>query len=116
MASVEGDRMNKTAIWITTIIAVATVISFYLWASHNRYSIITSSEGLAYQVDRKTGKSWALIGDQKIEQNSPNVKEGPEFKLPLDEQMKITGNAGLNYDEDRKKCIRYLTGFILLDG
>lgn len=89
--------MNKTAIWVTAIVAVAGVIAFWIYSSHNRYYIMTSSQGIAYEVDRKTGNSWALIGERKIQQESPDVKERQERPLPYDERTKVTGNAGLNY-------------------
>ncbi len=89
--------MNKTTIWIAAIIAIAAVLAFYIWSSHNRYYIMTSSKGVVYEVDRKTGKSWALIGSRKIEHNSPDIKERSERPLPYAEAAKITGNAELGY-------------------
>lgn len=89
--------MNKTAIWIAAIIAAAAVVGFHIWSSHNRYYIMTSSKGVAYEVDRKTGKSWELIGGRKIEHESPDIKERPERPLPYAEATKLTGNAGLSY-------------------
>jgi hypothetical protein len=91
--------MNKTAIGIAAIIAAAAVVGFYIWSTHNRYYIITSSNGIAYEVDRKTGKSWVLFGGRKIEQESPDTQDRPEHPLPLAEKEKITGTAGLGFDE-----------------
>ncbi len=89
--------MNKTVIWVVAIIASACVAAFYVWSSHNRYYIMTSSKGIAYEVDRKTGKSWALIGTRKIAQESPDIKEKSERPLPYAERAKVTGNASLSY-------------------
>lgn len=89
--------MNKTVIWVTAIVAAAGVMAFWVYSSHNRYYIMTSSKGIAYEVDRKTGKSWALIGGRKIPQESPDIKEQPEQILPYAERAKVTGNAGLSY-------------------
>ncbi len=89
--------MNKTVVWVVAIIAMATVVAFYVWSSHNRYYIMTSAKGIAYEVDRKTGKSWALIGNRKILQESPDTRHNPERPLPYAERAKITGNAGLSY-------------------
>lgn len=86
--------MNKTIVWVAAIIAVAGVVIFYIWSSYDRYYITTSSKGIAYEVDRKTGKSWALIGGRKILQES---LDKPKRPLPGDEQIKITGNAELSY-------------------
>lgn len=57
---------KKTAIWIAVIFASALVISTYLWASHNRYDIVVGDGSAAYEVDRKTGKTWYIRGDRKI--------------------------------------------------
>ena len=70
-SSIRGNKINKTVIWVVAIIAVATVAAFYVWSSHNRFYIMTSSQGIAYEVDRKTGKSWALMGVEKVPQESP---------------------------------------------
>ena len=89
--------MNKTAVSIAAILAVATVISFYIWSSHNRFYIMPSSQGFAYEVDRKTGRSWALIGANKIEQEMPDTKKRSERPFSDSEKVKITGNASLGY-------------------
>lgn len=92
--------MNKTVVWVAAIIAAAAVAVIYIWSSHNRYYIATSSKGIAYEVDRKTGKSWALIGGQKIPQQGPDKPGRP---LPNDEKTKITGNARLSPGSFRGK-------------
>jgi hypothetical protein len=89
--------MNKTLILVVSIISIAIVAIFYVWSSHNRYYIMTSSKGIAYEVDRKTGKSWALYGDRKILQEGTDTRDKPEKPLPLAERSKITGNASLSY-------------------
>ena len=67
---------NRTVIAVLGIVAVACLIAFYIWASHNRYYIVTGSQGFAYEVDRKTGESWLLYRDHKTPQEGyHNAKE-----------------------------------------
>lgn len=84
--------MNKTVILIAAIIAVSASVLFYASLSHNRYYITTTSRGDAYEVDRKTGKSWALVGTEKIEQDNPDISEK---KLPPGARAKVHGYGGL---------------------
>jgi hypothetical protein len=89
--------MNKTVIAVAAIVAVACLIAFYIRLSHNRYYIMTGSQGVAYEVDRKTGESWMLYGYRKIAQQGGGESRQKEQELPYAEASKITGNAGLSY-------------------
>jgi hypothetical protein len=89
--------MNKTVVAVVGIVAVACLVGFYIWASHNRYYIMTGSQGVAYEVDRKTGESWMLYGARKIPQQGGGESRQKEEELPYAEASKITGNAGLSY-------------------
>ena len=90
--------MNKNVIAVVSIIATAFIVVFYIWSSHNRYYIMTSSKGIAYEVDKKTGESWMLHGGKKVPQESPERnKKQEEKELPFEESTKITGNASLSY-------------------
>lgn len=54
--------MNKTAIWITAIVAVAAVVVFCIWSSNNRYYITTNSrvcDGIQPRVIRNVGRHVA---------------------------------------------------------
>jgi hypothetical protein len=88
--------MNKTVIAVAAIVAVACLIAFYIWSSHNRYYIMTRSQGVAYEVDRKTGESWRLYKDRKIAQQGGGESRQKEQELPYAEASKITGEAGLS--------------------
>jgi len=88
--------MKKNAVWIIAILAVSIIAIFYIWSSHNRYYIINSSKGQAYEVDRKTGKTWVLTGGRKVEQKTPVYSDLQEKAFPYDQKSKVTGNAGLS--------------------
>ena len=89
--------MNKTIIAVVGIVAVACLIAFYIWSSHNRFYIMTGSQGVAYEVDRKTGKSWKLRGARKILQEGGDESHQKEEELPHAAASKITGDADLSY-------------------
>jgi hypothetical protein len=65
-------RALSPAIAVLGIVAVACLIAFYIWSSHNRYYIVTGGQGVAYEVDRETGETWALLGRSKIRQQVGN--------------------------------------------
>jgi hypothetical protein len=104
--------MNPKSREVVTVIgmfAVIGLIAFYIWSDHNRYYIIPGSGGAgAYQIDRKTGQSWVISGNQKFEHTGEEegaakpqaeVKE-PEIKveeLPAEEREKLTGSAFEEY-------------------
>ncbi len=89
--------MNKTVIWVVVLIAAAAVAAFYVWPSLNRYSIETGTDGVAFEVDGKTGKSWALRHTTKAAHKSRDIKKKPERILPNAEQAKVTGSAELSF-------------------
>lgn len=91
--------MNKTAITITSIIALAGLIGFYLYVTNNRFYISPSAKGLSYKIDKRTGKTWVLRGGtlQPVKDPEPE-KPAPQVRsFPLEERGKVTGNAGLQY-------------------
>lgn len=88
--------MNKTVVAVVGILAAACLIGLYIWASHNRYYIMTGDSGVAYEVDRKTGESWMLYGGKKIPQQGGIESRDKEQELPHAEATKITGNASLS--------------------
>lgn len=86
--------MNKTVIAIVGILAVAGLIAFYIWSSHNRFVTLSGSQGVAYEVDRKTGQSWMLLGSRKIAQQATDENSN-DRELPLQDAAKISGTAGI---------------------
>ncbi len=95
----QRSPMNKTVIAVVGVVAVSCLIALYIWSSHNRYYITTGSEGVAYEVDRKTGESWGLRGGLKILQQGKGESRQKEEELPFAAASKITGNAGLSYGQ-----------------
>jgi hypothetical protein len=91
------NTANKTIIAVVGILAVAGLIAFYIWSSHNRFYILSASQGVAYEVDRKTGQSWMLRGARKIAQHGDEESHQKDQELPFEEAAKITGNAGIGY-------------------
>jgi len=92
--------MNTTSKMILAVISILTVaglVVFYIWSSHNRYYIMSGSEGRAYEVDRKTGQSWLLYGARKIEQQGDEESHRKDAELPFEQASKITGNASISY-------------------
>ena len=90
------DSMNKTVTVVAGIAAVACLIGFYIWSSHNRYYITAGPKGV-YEVDSKTGESWLLSGGHKIAQEGDGESHEKEQELPHAEASKITGNADTDF-------------------
>ncbi len=66
------------------VLCLAGLLGFYLWLNHNRFAVV-SSEGVAYKVDRRTGKSWVLFGRREIpisEESEAKETEMPSLFLP----------------------------------
>ena len=85
--------MNKTVVAVVGIVSASCLVGLYIWSSHNRYYIMTSDRGIAYEVDRKTGESWMLYGVRKLPQRGRQKEE----QLSHTVAGKITGNASMSY-------------------
>ena len=55
--------MNKTLISIVITLSLLVIIIFVIYSQNTRYYIQTASEGVAYKIDRKTGKTWMIMGN-----------------------------------------------------
>ncbi|MDA1138628.1 MAG: hypothetical protein O3B01_08600 [Planctomycetota bacterium] len=86
----------KAIVIVAAIISICGVIGYYLHLENNRYEITTSSKGIAYQVDKKTGESWVIRGDTKVPHESPKPSV-PAAVMPYSESSKVTGRASLSY-------------------
>ena len=73
--------MNKSKyLFITIIIFVLCSLgAYYLYLENNRFSIV-KDKGIAYQIDKKTGYSWVIMGYKKERHEKPKP---PEKILPL---------------------------------
>lgn len=89
-------RFNVTAVSIVGIVTCGFLVGFYIWSSHNRFYVVSGSQGVAYEVDRKTGESWSLYGARKTRHEGTVVPKTQGETIPPWEAAKITGNAGLS--------------------
>jgi len=74
--------MNKSLVVVVGILAMAAVAICIMWPCYNRYYILVGPKGMAYEIDRKTGKTWVLIGPRKIEHQERRSRETAPPKDP----------------------------------
>ncbi|NQU06281.1 MAG: hypothetical protein HQ568_09335 [Calditrichaeota bacterium] len=61
------NEMNKRVIAIVSIICGTLLLGTYLFLEKNRYSIVTTEKGVAYKLDKQTGKTWFVrYGSEKL--------------------------------------------------
>ena len=90
--------MNKTVFAVTLLIVTGALIAYWIQLNNNRYYISSpsSDKGIAYEIDRKTGQTWVLIGYKKAP-HEKDRKEGSQLSsLPQLEKIKIRTDASLN--------------------
>ena len=85
------------AITITISISVTVIIGWNMYLRNNRYHLVRSIKGIAYEIDKKTGKTWVIIGDiKKIHKESLSIETSKEnIIFPSAQKIKVTGNARL---------------------
>lgn len=83
--------MKKTVI-IVVLVIVGVLIGVAIYFSANRYYVIPGANGIAYEVDRKTGNTWVLQGASKSLQKG-NDQTKTLSSLPQEEIQKITGKG-----------------------
>jgi hypothetical protein len=93
--AVRSSRVNLTAVVVLGILALTALGAFYIWSAHNRFYIMSGSQGIAYEIDRKTGETWMLRGGNKTPHNWPQSRAKSVEEIPPFDSAKITGNAGL---------------------
>ncbi len=71
---------------------------FYLYLQCKRYEIAASDKGMAYMIDRKTGQSWMLSGQEKVGHVPPRESERLS-ELPLLANNALKGRAGFREDQ-----------------
>jgi hypothetical protein len=88
---------SKAFVYGVVITAIAVLIGWYIYLQNMRYIVTGSQQGIAYQIDRKTGESWTIYPGRREKNRGPNLerikKEYP--LLPEEEQSKVDGNATL---------------------
>ncbi len=105
---IKGNIMHtqKTVIIIAIILAIAGIIGYRSYLSANRYTIINAgAPGVAYQIDKKSGKTWIIRGDVKTEQIDTELEkqmnDSLSQSLPIQEWARVTGNAGFSSYGDK---------------
>ena len=97
---------TQKAVVITTIsLILAGLIGYWFYLGANRYTIINAgAPGVAYEIDRKTGRTWMIRGGVKTEQIDPDqeklISESLTGRLPAQEWAKVTGNAAFSSYSD----------------
>ena len=87
---------GRTVIVVVVAICVLGCLAgYYMYLANNRYYIIGGDRGIAYEVDRVTGRTWMLRGATKEEHQNPAGADESLKLLPWSELAKVTGNAGL---------------------
>ena len=86
--------LNLTAVVIVGMVICGLLGGVYIWFAHNRFYILSGGQGIAYEVDRRTGETWTLRGANKTRHKSPEVERRRTETIPPWEAAKITGNAG----------------------
>lgn len=84
--------MNRSSFWLAAvgIVSLTLLLAYYLWLSNNRFYIVSGPEGVAYQVDRRTGKTWVVFGKKKVPHD---IKMEPLPSLDL-----VKGFAQVDFD------------------
>ena len=114
--------MHKSITIIIAILVAGGLVAYYLHLEHNRYEITTTSKfgplGIAYEVDKKTGDSWMLIGEKKIAQETPI----PLKELSEEEKAIKLARSANTFDKSKdndsfvKKVMQELKGSIKIIG
>ncbi len=97
---------TQKAVVITTIsLILGGLIGYWFYLEANRYTIInTGAPVVAYEIDRKTGRTWMISGGVKTEQIDPEqeklINESLTQRLPVQEWAKVTGNAAFSTYRD----------------
>jgi len=59
------------------VIAVAAVLICYMQFEGTRYSLIPSSDGFVYEIDRRTGRTWLILRTARHEVDGGDIPETP---------------------------------------
>lgn len=104
--------MRKTALVLVlaAMFCVTSIVIFYIWQSHNRFALQTTSETsstgaikrekiVGYQVDRVTGEAWRIDGTTRVKVDEASRALPPERKptyMPADYQSQLVGDGGFD--------------------
>jgi len=92
--------MQKTILGIVALIVFGAVVAYYSYLDHNRFKVTTTtSHGIAYEVDTKTGESWMLAGATKVRQEDPKAfgkATEKTIELPHEALTMLHGTAAVS--------------------
>jgi hypothetical protein len=59
--------MKWAVVTIVTVLCMTGLAGFYIYQSHNRFSIVVArpETPTAYMIDRKTGEAWLVWQNRK---------------------------------------------------
>jgi len=90
--------MKRNHLIALAIVLAAALGAYALYLNNTRFYIITTSKGVAYEVDRRNGRTWILSGDSKTEQIDESTIDRNLKSLPLSDLVKLTGRTSLLSD------------------
>jgi hypothetical protein len=80
-------------------VAGAAVLAFAIYAFTHRYAIATGPDGVVYQTDRLTGKTWRVEGEtfKEVVVATPTPNPNAPTELPTEEFIKISTKGDCVY-------------------
>lgn len=70
--------MNKTIVYSVAIVVIGLLVGFYIYIDNTRYSLQSTAKGVAYKIDRRTGKTWLVVGKEERLVKSETEEQEPE--------------------------------------
>jgi hypothetical protein len=58
--------MKKTVILTILIVLLGLLLAFYIYSENTRYYIQSTAKGVAYKIDRRTGRTWLIAGGREV--------------------------------------------------
>ena len=103
--------MNKTIVFTVGILSTALLIGYYFYQQTDRYYITVVGGGGAYEVDKKTGQTWGLYGNKKINMINLPVQE----YAPIEDLKKEVNalRAEHNQTKEEFKLIKINSGHMV---
>lgn len=97
---------NPVAVVVIVIVAALVAVTF---KSRDRFYMLTDSRGQTFRIDKTTGQTWIIEGNQmtEVEKQEPQKAEPQKAEslktittLPVDEIVKLEGKAGVSVSRD----------------
>jgi len=103
--------MNKYVVACLSIIAVTTLICFFIYTQNNRFVTANAGDGKVYKINKRTGESVLIRGAREIpvapsEPAKPAKEETIEERVICLAQRAFTLTAKKRYSRNNKNEIR----------